>query len=288
MLISVVIPVYNTKPEYIKECLDSIRLLNELCEYEVIVVNDGSTNIETCQFLNHVNETYKEISNFHILNKVNGGTSSAKNLGIDKAKGDYIFPLDSDDKININIKIFIEHLKNNPDIDILYGDLSIFGDKNEYHKFQPFHKYELWFFKNQLASCSIYKKEIWTKLNGYDETFKTCEDWDFWCRCATINAKFHYLPYANYDYRVINDGQSLYQQTIDLIPMYHQKTLEKYPLSTINPEELLGFVNDKFRLQIRKKRRKALGILIYAYFPKFFYWLCKKGVFSYKDNFFQI
>lgn len=288
MLISVVIPVYNTKPEYIKECLDSIRLLNELCEYEVIVVNDGSTNIETCQYLATIKDTYKNLSHLQIMVKKNGGLSSARNYGIKSAQGNFIFPLDSDDKVNPDIKYFIEHLKNNPNTDILYGNLSIFGDKNEYYQLQEFHKYELWFFKNQLTACSIYHKSIWQKVNGYDETFKTCEDWDFWCRCAAINAKFHYLPYANYDYRVINDGQSLYQQTIDLIPMYHQKTLEKYPLSTINPEELLGFVNDKFRLQIRKKRRKALGILIYAYFPKFFYWLCKKGVFSYKDNFFQI
>lgn len=55
MLISIIIPIYNKKPAFIKECLDSTQLLNDLCDYEVIVVNDGSTDPNTCLFLENLN-----------------------------------------------------------------------------------------------------------------------------------------------------------------------------------------------------------------------------------------
>lgn len=289
MLISIVIPIYNTKPEFIQECLDSTNLLKHeanITNYEVILINDGSTNKETLQFLENIKAT--NYNHYQIINKENGGLSSARNAGIAIAKGKYIFPLDSDDKVNHNIKYFIEYLHQDSDAEIIFGDLSIFGDKIEYHKLRPFYPSELWLFNNKLCACSIYTKDIWQKVNGYDETFKTCEDWDFWCRCASVGAKFHYLPYPNYDYRIINNGQSMFQTTQDLIPMYHKKTLEKLPMSLINKDEMTDFINDSFRKQLHQKRRKALGIFIYAYFPKLFYWLCKKGLFSYKDRFIQL
>lgn len=56
MLLSIIIPIYNTKPAFIQECLDSISLIQNI-DYEVIVVNDGSTNAETCAFLNNLTNT---------------------------------------------------------------------------------------------------------------------------------------------------------------------------------------------------------------------------------------
>lgn len=288
MLISIVIPVYNTKPNFINECLKSTNLLKSeagITNYEVILVNDGSKNRETLHFLESIN--ISDYNHLQIVNKENNGTSSAKNTGIGIAEGKFIFPLDSDDKVNKNIKYFVEYLHQNPNTDIIFGDLSIFGDKIEYHKLKSFHPYELWLFGNQVPACSIFKKEIWQKLNGYDEKFITAEDWDFWCRCSSIGAKFIHLPYPTYDYRIINNGQSLIQQTKDLVPLYHQKTLDKLPMSLIEKDEMSDFVNNKLKEQLHKKRRKALAIFIYAYFPKLFYWLCKKGLFSYKDKFIQ-
>lgn len=288
MLLSIIIPIYNTKPAFIQECLDSISLIQNI-DYEVIVVNDGSTNAETCAFLNNLTNTPPlALSHFQLIHKENGGLSSARNTGIRQAQGKFIFPLDSDDKVNPDIVHFIEHLQQHPQTEILYGDHAIFGDKTEHHITGEFYNVDLWLFNNKLTACSIYAKSVWERVGGYDENFPTCEDWDFWCRCASIGAKFSYIPFVNYDYRVINDGNSLFQQTQNLIPKYHQKTLEKLPMSLIEKDELQMVINHNLRKQLRKKRRKAIAILIYAYSPKLFYWLCKKGLFSYKDNFYQI
>ncbi len=93
MKLSVIIPVYNVE-KHIKKCLDSLLdqgLYHE--DYEIIIVNDGSTD-RSCK----IAESYAD-SNEHItiIVKDNGGAGSARNYGMDCAKGDYIYFIDPDD-----------------------------------------------------------------------------------------------------------------------------------------------------------------------------------------------
>ncbi|MDO5059327.1 MAG: glycosyltransferase [Neisseria sp.] len=288
MFLSVIIPVYNTKPEYIRECVESTQLLNGLCEYEVIAVDDGSSDADTLAYLKQLEETGGTENRFRFIRKANGGISSARNAGITAAQGQYIFPLDSDDKISKDVGKFIHHLKAHPEAEILHGDLSVFGDNEHIVKLGNCSKYELLFIQNTIPACSIYQKAVWQKVGGYDETFPTCEDWDFWCRCSVADTKFVYLPYANYHYRIVHNGASLAQSTADAMPLYHQKTLAKFPISAINTTEMEEFLNHTFHKQLRDKPRKSIAILLFSYWPKLFYWLCQKGAFSYKDQFISI
>lgn len=89
-LISVIIPVYNTE-KYVKQCVES--LLNQTYKnYEVLLVDDGSLDksLKVCEEYNK----YDNISTYH---KQNGGLSSARNFGIQHARGEYLLFLDSDD-----------------------------------------------------------------------------------------------------------------------------------------------------------------------------------------------
>lgn len=92
-MISVVIPAYNAALT-IKECIESIlRSANGMTEYEIIVINDGSTDKtdSICQ------EIVKNNSRVRYYSKLNGGVSSARNFGIEHAKGDHISFVDADD-----------------------------------------------------------------------------------------------------------------------------------------------------------------------------------------------
>lgn len=94
--ISVIIPVYNTQ-KYIKKCLES--LANQtLQDFEIIVVNDGSTD-NSKQIIKEF-QNQKKIKNFIYVEKENGGLSDARNFGVKKATGKYITFLDSDDYID--------------------------------------------------------------------------------------------------------------------------------------------------------------------------------------------
>lgn len=95
MKISVIIPVYNVE-QYLRRCLDSC--LNQDLpenEFELIVVNDGSPD----RSIDIIREYSAKYSNIVVVDKPNGGLSSARNAGLKKASGDYVWFVDSDDWI---------------------------------------------------------------------------------------------------------------------------------------------------------------------------------------------
>ena len=94
MLFSIIIPVYKVE-KYIVDCLESVRK-QTFTDFEVIMVNDGSPDESP-----RICDRYARQDNrFQVIHKENGGLSSARNVGITHAKGDYIVFLDSDDLIS--------------------------------------------------------------------------------------------------------------------------------------------------------------------------------------------
>lgn len=90
-LVSVIIPVYNVE-QYLTKCIESV-LSQSFCDYELMLVDDGSTDNS-----GKICDGYAEKDNrIRVFHKSNGGLSSARNLGVDRAKGVYVFFLDSDD-----------------------------------------------------------------------------------------------------------------------------------------------------------------------------------------------
>lgn len=110
MKLTVIIALYNTE-KYIKRCLNSILDTTiPKHDYEIIVINDGSTDGGP----RIVEEIVERNNNVILINKENGGQSSARNIGLTLAKGDYIFCLDSDDYVNSDLfPIALEEVINN-------------------------------------------------------------------------------------------------------------------------------------------------------------------------------
>lgn len=100
-MISIIIPIYNAE-SYLCECLNSIKN-QTFIDYEVICVDDGSSDKskEICESF------VSEDKRFFLLSKTNGGVSSARNLALEKTKGDYVCFVDSDDVVADD---FLEHL----------------------------------------------------------------------------------------------------------------------------------------------------------------------------------
>lgn len=124
-MISIIIPVYNTE-KFLARCLNSIITQFTQENGEVILVNDGSTdNSEViCQ---EFSEKYPFIKYFK---KENGGLSSARNFGLDRATQEYVFFVDSDDWLDEKcIETVSFHLKTEQNLDILiFGAFKVFGN----------------------------------------------------------------------------------------------------------------------------------------------------------------
>lgn len=90
-MVSIIVPVYNAE-KYLSRCVDSI-LSQTMKDFELLLIDDGSQD-ESGRICDEYSEKDARVRVFH---KPNGGVSSARNLGIDHAKGKYIIFIDSDD-----------------------------------------------------------------------------------------------------------------------------------------------------------------------------------------------
>lgn len=178
--ISFIIPIYNTE-NYIKKCISSIIENYPSSDYEIILINDGSSD-NSALICNALSIKYRNIRTIHIAN---AGVSNARNIGIKEAKGKWISFIDSDDFIGKGLSILFQFLQD-PEIELIhYGWTYIhntmtyypISDKveiltcEELFKRKIFHGY-VWSY--------IFKKEILSKHQiSFSTDMKYAEDWEF-------------------------------------------------------------------------------------------------------------
>jgi glycosyltransferase involved in cell wall biosynthesis len=168
-------------------------------------VDDGSTDKATIQKL----ESLKQL-NYTVIHQINGGPGKARNKGIEIAKGKYILPLDADNKINPEyINKSVPLLEKNQ-ADIVYAAPFFFGNTTiptRQFKIRPFDDLAL-VTGNCADACAIFRKEVWVKNGGYDESmpYYGFEDWDFWISSSKNHFVFHYINEKLYYYRIIQDS----------------------------------------------------------------------------------
>ena len=95
MIFSVVIPVYNVK-DYLPKCIDSV-LAQDFADYEIILVDDGSTDGESGAICDRYAAAHPE--RIRVIHKPNGGLGDARNVGLEAAAGEYLVFIDSDDYV---------------------------------------------------------------------------------------------------------------------------------------------------------------------------------------------
>ena len=169
-LISIVIPVFNVE-QYLKECIDSV-LKQTYENIEILLIDDGSTDM-SAKICEEYASSDQRVKCYH---KTNGGLSSARNYGIERANGKYTTLVDSDDYID---ERFIEVLYNNlieTDSDIAISNFQRFSEQtnpqvvsvengNEIKIFTKLESYEALFRKEYkyqftMACGKLYKSEI--------------------------------------------------------------------------------------------------------------------------------
>ena len=121
--VSVIIPVYNTKP-WLKDCLDSV-LRQTMADFEVICVDDGSTD-GSGLFLQ---EYAAKDTRINIISQNSQGVSAARNKGLNAARGQYVFFFDSDDYIEPDLLETACSELDSQCLDIVFFDACVFGDK---------------------------------------------------------------------------------------------------------------------------------------------------------------
>jgi glycosyltransferase involved in cell wall biosynthesis len=217
-IVSVIMPCFN-QGAYLDEAVESV--LAQTCEsFEIIVINDGSTDEETVRILEkydnpewtvHNEQLLKshEKPNLTVIHTPNRGPSAARNTGIRQAKGRYILPLDADDRIAPTyLEKAIAILDREPNVGIVYSQVELFGDRTELFDLPPYSFPEI-LLGNMIVNTSLYRKADWEKVGGYNENMIWgWEDYDFWLSLIELGREVVRIPEVLCFYRKLPNSRS--------------------------------------------------------------------------------
>lgn len=240
-LISVVVPIYN-RESTLRRCVDSV-LRQTYENIEVILVNDGSSDNSE----NICREYAKTDSRVQVISKENGGLSSARNAGIDKSRGEYIFFLDSDDWIDPDTLEALLKAALREDADVTNCCLYFnYPDSTEYsraseekHIVNDTKALIKWMLEGGIdanSACGkLIKKSVFENLR-FDESCDFCEDDEFSFRMALIVNSYVRIPDAKYHYFQNPGGMVLSSSYISEAPIKVMSEIESNPIVADAPE----------------------------------------------------
>lgn len=204
-MVSIIIPCYNSG-KFLLEAIASCQN-STFKDFEIIVVDDGSTDLETLNILDQASVS----NSVFIFKKQNGGPASARNLGFANSNGDYFLFLDSDNRIRPDYltKAF-DVLKKDPSIGVVFSKPHFFGDQElDAIRFEVMEfSFDSLLAGNYIDMCSLVRKRVFLEVGGFDENQEIFfgEDWDLWIRIAQTDWKFYFLDEVLFDYRIRNES----------------------------------------------------------------------------------
>lgn len=221
---SIIVPIYNVE-QYLNKCIDSI-LNQTFTDYELILVNDGSTDNSS-----NIINSYKN-ENIIIINQENQGLSEARNSGLKKSTGEYVLFVDSDDYIDKDLLLNLnKSIDNEPDL--VRFQLRVIGNTS----------------KN-------YPEEEFVSLNGVD-AFKKIVNYRY------VENAWLYLYNRKY---LIDNGflfkPNMYHEDYGLIPLVLIKASKVNSISYIGynyVQRSNSIMNDSNYLKLRKKAFDVLS-----------------------------
>lgn len=199
MDVSIIIPYYNNAP-YLRDALNSTALFKKYPQYsyEVIVINDGSTDAASLDLLDEV-----KTQDYIVISQENKGAAAARNTGLKIAKGRYLLFLDSDNKLRETFITKGLPILDNTDADIVYGRAAFFGASARPLFRQDIMHLPTLMARNYIDVCCLFRRGVYEKIGGFDESpVLNQEDWEYWIRAAKAGFKFQFVDEVFYDYRV--------------------------------------------------------------------------------------
>lgn len=221
--VSVIVPAYNGQST-ILETINSV-LQQSFTDFELIVINDGSTD-GTLELLSNIKDARLKVYSYK-----NGGLPAARNRGIVRATGEFLSFIDADDLWTPDkLELQLQALQQNPQAGVAYSWTICMGNNgNLFHpgvseSFQG-NVYPDLLVGNFIGSGSnvLLRREAIESVGYFDESLKSCEDWDYWLRLAP-KWEFAVVPKPQIIYRLSSGAMS---SKLDVMEKYQTLVLER-------------------------------------------------------------
>lgn len=249
-IVSIIVPIYNVE-KYLRECLDSI-ISQTFTDWECLLIDDGSPDKcgEICD------EYAAKDKRFRVFHKENGGVSSARNLCLDNAKGEWVTFVDADDMIALDyLSALVEPTLKYEDLDFVHAGCCNYRDgkivKIE-QKYEPYYGSDPAYLFNKFRGLTVSKlfrlENVKHWSDGlplrFDEKMKIAEDMAFTLDYILNVRQYAFVAETGYIYRRDNEGSAtkttftpnyeielhsfehIYRATVSYINKYHLSVQE--------------------------------------------------------------
>lgn len=201
-MVSIIIPCFNSG-RYLNKTINSV-LCQSCQDFEIIIVDDGSTDNATKQYLSELSHT-----KIKVFFKENEGVSSTRNYAILKSKGDFILPLDADDLIAKDyLELAVGVLNQNSTVKLVTCNVEYFGYRKGSIPFVDF-SIEKLLAKNLFVVSSMFRRADYNKTKGFNPNMKEgFEDWDFWLSLLADGGEVYIINKTCFYYRLHKDSRN--------------------------------------------------------------------------------
>jgi glycosyltransferase involved in cell wall biosynthesis len=194
--VSVIIPCYN-QGIYVDEAVESV-LSQTYQDFEIIIINDGSTD----ELTNDLLRDYQK-PKVKVIHTTNQGLPSARNNGIKEAAGEYILPLDADDRIGSEyLEEAVKILDQDKEVGIVYCEAELFGEATGKWDLPPY-SLERMLAGNIIFCTSFFRKTDWVRVGGFDpQMVKGWEDYELWISLIELGVSVRRIGKVLFYYRL--------------------------------------------------------------------------------------
>lgn len=210
-LFSVLVPVYNTREDLLRSCLDSV-LAQDFESWELCLVDDASSEVHVAAVLS---EYAARDSRIHVHSRsVNGHISRASQDALEMARGRYVALLDHDDLLRPHaLGRVAEALTANPTVRLVYSDEDkIDESKNRFHpNFKPDWNPDLLLSQNYICHLAVIDRVLALKQGGFRVGYEGSQDHDLFLRCTGVlsPSQIHHIPEILYHWRATEGSTAL-------------------------------------------------------------------------------
>jgi GT2 family glycosyltransferase len=202
-LISIIVPVYNVKPEWLKQAIESVQT-QSYQKWQLCIADDCSTDPRLQDILKQAGKDDERIQ-VRFLEK-NSGIAGASNVALSMAAGDFVGLLDNDDILAPNaLSWVVETLQAEPDADCLYSDEDKITEKGK--RYEPFFKPD-WSpdtlrSYNYFCHFTVMRRSLVEQVGGFRSGFDGSQDYDLFLRVTEAAKKVVHIPHILYHWRAI-------------------------------------------------------------------------------------
>lgn len=202
--ISVLMPVYNPRPKYLRKALDSV-LAQTYPHWELCVADDASTNPEVRSILEQYTRKDRRVK--VVFREKNGHISAASNSALELVKGEFVALMDHDDAMPAHALFMVaEEINRSPDVDLIYTDEDKVDENDIRHDphFKTDWNRELLYSQNFIAHMGVYRTALVRKIGGFRVGFEGSQDYDFVLRFLlhTTDDRIRHIPHVLYHWRI--------------------------------------------------------------------------------------